>query len=513
MKCVSLSLALGALIVAPSAMLAQNQIAPAAPAAANLSSPIGVAAAAPSTLLYTSGLCGAHTVQQVSLSTGASSLFATMPAVPAINNECGAGLQGAEDAIAISPGLGSFAGHAGDVYVTQANDIYKIPAGGGAPALFTSIPGLSTQGHSGITFDAIGTFGLRLIVSGEGGVYAIDASATSTQLAGGAVSSTGHPLLFESLSVAPLTFGTYKGYLFITGEDDSNATGGGGNQLFVLAPNSGTTASAAPPTGVSQPALSALALEGVTFPVCSLTVPAGSPSHGSYNAFLTVFSKTRAGDLSSTDGAILGYGVPAGDALIIGEYGLFNGTNNSFGLNTGSYQNVNFMNSTGSLAPSQVVTQLEAVNNVACLPGTGCPATQGFWHKASHWPTVSGSVDGISYDASTQTLTIGGISYSQSELLNILPSGSLHTGGYVNALSQFIAAALNLIAGGKHSTIDSTIIAINNALIGVTFTNGTSLSVPSNIQTLLNNSETALNNYNSAVGLGCSEASGLNVGN
>ena len=30
--------------------------------------------------------------------------------------------------------------------------------------------------------------------------------------------------------------------------------------------------------------------------------------------------------------------------------------------------------------------------------GTGCPATQGFWHKASRWPNSSTFVDGVTYN-------------------------------------------------------------------------------------------------------------------
>ena len=155
----------------------------------------------------------------------------------------------------------------------------------------------------------------------------------------------------------------------------------------------------------------------------------------------------------------------------------------------------------------------DLANGGGAPPATGCPATQGFWHKAANWPNVTASVniDGVIYNPD-HSMVIGGITYTQSQLLSILPSGSLHTGGYVNALSQFIAAVLNLAAGAQHGSIDSTISAINTDLTGVHFIVGTSLgSVPPAVQAALNGFEGTLDNYNSAVGLGCTEGSGLNI--
>jgi len=149
----------------------------------------------------------------------------------------------------------------------------------------------------------------------------------------------------------------------------------------------------------------------------------------------------------------------------------------------------------------------------APTPPTGCPATQGFWHKASNWPNVASpvNIDGVTYNPN-HSMTIGGMTYTQSQLLLILPSGSLHTGGYVNALSQFIAAVLNVAAGAQHSTIDATISAINTDLTGVQFILATSLgSVPPNVQAELNAFEPVLDQYNSAVGLNCTEGTGLNI--
>ena len=145
---------------------------------------------------------------------------------------------------------------------------------------------------------------------------------------------------------------------------------------------------------------------------------------------------------------------------------------------------------------------------------TGCPATQGFFHKPSHWPTISGSVDGVTYNATTKTLTFGaGPTYSQAQILELLPSGSLHTGGVENDLSQFIAASLNLIAGAQHTaTIDGIVSTIAADLAGTNIFSP-AVNLTAQAQADLAADGSALDSYNSAVGLGCSEASGLSVGN
>lgn len=151
---------------------------------------------------------------------------------------------------------------------------------------------------------------------------------------------------------------------------------------------------------------------------------------------------------------------------------------------------------------------------------TGCPATQGFWHKADRWPNFNKSIDGVIYNGATKSMTIGGITYTQGQLLALLPSGSLHTGGYVNALSQFIATVLNLVSGAQHAGIDATVTTINTDLTGITFVSGSGTAldpyvlapISASLQATLSGFEDTLNNYNSAVGLGCNEGSGLNLG-
>ena len=153
---------------------------------------------------------------------------------------------------------------------------------------------------------------------------------------------------------------------------------------------------------------------------------------------------------------------------------------------------------------------------------TGCPATQGFWHKASRWPDFTKVVDGVTYNGgSDHSMVIGGVTYTQGQLLALMPSGSLHTGGYVNALSQFIAAVLNLSAGAKNGSVDATVSAINTDLAGVTFVTGDGSAlhpyalapISVSLQNTLAGFTQDLDNYNSAVGMGCREGSGLILGN
>jgi hypothetical protein len=145
---------------------------------------------------------------------------------------------------------------------------------------------------------------------------------------------------------------------------------------------------------------------------------------------------------------------------------------------------------------------------------TGCPATQGFWHKASHWPTVSGTADGVTWNVSAQTLTIGAQTYTQNQILQLLPSGSLHSGGVENDLSQFIAAALNVIAGAQHSlAIDAIIGTIASDLSGTNLFSPGPLNIPAQAATDLTNNGGALDAYNSAKGMGCTEGAGLKTGN
>ncbi len=148
-------------------------------------------------------------------------------------------------------------------------------------------------------------------------------------------------------------------------------------------------------------------------------------------------------------------------------------------------------------------------------PPGGCPATQGFWHKAANWTSHSASVGGIIYNGTTHSMTIGGNLYTQSQLLLLMPSGGLHSGAFANSLSQTIAAVLNVAAGAQVTPAATAAISgVNTALTGVQIFSGNTINPAISATTIakVESFESDLDNYNSAVGLNCSEGVGLNIG-
>src|SRR5262249_30115073 len=85
---------------------------------------------------------------------------------------------------------------------------------------------------------------------------------------------------------------------------------------------------------------------------------------------------------------------------------------------------------------------------------TNCPLTQGFWkNHAAAWPV--------------STLTLGTVSYTEAQLLNILrtsPGSGKGADASIILADQLIAAKLNLAAGSDPCPILS-IIAAADALI------------------------------------------------
>ena len=111
---------------------------------------------------------------------------------------------------------------------------------------------------------------------------------------------------------------------------------------------------------------------------------------------------------------------------------------------------------------------LDDIANV--IAPIGCPATKGFWHNHS-WPSGGATVDGVVYSgAPDYTMTIGGITYSQADLLSFLATGGRAQAGgngFRIGGSQLIAAILNIANGISHSaSLDATIAAMNTELTG-----------------------------------------------
>jgi len=248
---------------------------------------------------------------------------------------------------------------------------------------------------------------------------------------------------------------------------------------------------------------------------CSLTIKGVQ-----YGGFLSVYDTTNVGMLTPSTSQIDGvafsdFSGNSGKAIVTFEYGA------NSGFSTGSSL-LTYTPPTTTTDFANVERQLEGFNLVSCNvppPPGGCPATQGFWHKGANWPTVLAPVNinglpGLTYNVN-KSITIGGVNYSQSQLLELMPSGSLHSGNYANSLSQLIAAILNIAAGAKHTAAGDNAIASDNAAL----TNNPLFCAPNvlcnlgaSVTNTIQGNLTALDNYNSAVGLNCTEGAGLKTG-
>jgi hypothetical protein len=461
--------------------------------------PIGVAATS-SELLFTQPFCDGSVsrgVYKVDPATGNNSLLALIP------NPTGLCV---ENYIAISPGYPGFP--AGNAYVTSDATIYQVTPTGVRTALTVTGSTLtSSEGHSGIAFN---TATGQLLFTSTGGVWTINSSHVATSLAGG--------ICPDCFIESPTT--DASGNIFITLEDDTApALGGAG-------PNSGIYRVAGGLLVETVSMGNKAAPEAIHFvlPVqCGLTIKGTT-----YGGFLSVYSPTIVAQLQPAGSLIDGYllsdiGAQAGNAIVGFEYSP--GPLTTFGFSTPQTLNT-FGDDMEVMTPGtpptftsfgNVPNQLEGFNTVACGPATGCPATKGFWHKPGNWTNASVVVGGITYDGATHSMTIGGVTYTQTQLLLFLPTGQPPAGGngFIIGGSQLIAAVLNIAAGAQYSSsVTDAISSFDTDVMGIhMISGGAIIGPPSNpLNSQLVNLGGVLDNYNSAVGLGCSEGSGLNTG-
>jgi hypothetical protein len=152
--------------------------------------PIGIAVTA-SRVLVTQ--FNTDKVQQID-NNGVISNFATLPTTG----------RSVERYISISPGLGGF--REGYVFVTVGQDVYRIAPDGSSVRRFVHIPSLP-NGETGISFDSVGTFGNKMILTDRRGpVYSVTSKGAVTQIADVGAQIEG-PL------VVPLTFGLSGGQI------------------------------------------------------------------------------------------------------------------------------------------------------------------------------------------------------------------------------------------------------------------------------------------------------------
>jgi len=142
--------------------------------------------------------------------------------------------------------------------------------------------------------------------------------------------------------------------------------------------------------------------------------------------------------------------------------------------------------------------QLEGAQLVECPTGGGCPATQGFW---KHHPFPPNMFAG-------GTITIGTGSYTAAQLVDILNTPPKGGNAVLILGHQLIAALANVFAGAQVTPAVATEIAAAEALFAGLNLSST-VDSSSTLGAQMVNLSNLLDNYNSAVGLNCSEGSGL----
>ena len=103
-----------------------------------------------------------------------------------------------------------------DVFISQGSNIFQFRPPVGPLTPFTMLPACGLE-HTGITFDHVGTFANKMIVTCENGaVWTVDGTGAFTLLA-----SLPNAEELGGPNVAPLTFGTYAGQLLVTNDQDA----------------------------------------------------------------------------------------------------------------------------------------------------------------------------------------------------------------------------------------------------------------------------------------------------
>ena len=114
------------------------------------------------------------------------------------------GNKSVERYMALSPGAHGFT--AGNIFATVGPDIYEITPDGLTVSLFTHISALP-NGETGITFDTVGTFGFKMILTDRRGpVWTVDSAGNATQI-GDFLKQ------IETPKVAPADWAPYGGQL------------------------------------------------------------------------------------------------------------------------------------------------------------------------------------------------------------------------------------------------------------------------------------------------------------
>lgn len=392
--------------------------------------------ATPSEVLYSQPYCqtaaGTRVINSVDPATSAITLFATLPdeilspvtTTPSLSQQAA---QCAENYLAISTGLGSFLSFSGYVYVSAVvggtHEILRYsPAGGAAFTVFASLPA-NWGNHGGVTFDTVGTFQNALIATGETGVIGYNA-------AGSILFQYPNPspgtFILENATVVPMSYTPCPGCMLIAAENASSGSG----EIFSLPPGAPTGAI---PTPFSTAPTELEALNHVPPQACSI---------GGYSYFASAYHFPNAGVPVSTNGAILAYtsaqlSSRAGQILAPDE-----ASGDVFALTAPNA--LSLFSNTGA--------QLEGATIVPCSPATGCTLTQGGYKNH--------------FNSKILPLTLGSVSYTASQINDILQNNAIKGNGLLSLAHQLITAKLNIIYGAGPDATTQQAILTADALIG-----------------------------------------------
>ena len=483
-----------------------------------ISAPHGIApngiGATPTELLFSQPFC-TGTNSQTRGVYSATGLVANGPVLnatitetlPVADNGC------AENYFYISPGLGGFP--AGAIFIANPTSANTFAIYRDAAVFVPSITD-SDPAHAGMTFDTVGTFANALIVTTSSKIYGFNSAGTEIFNY-----PTPSGVLLESATVAPIANSACPGCLYVTtGSESSSAPG----KIYTLPAGSvsGTalTLAATAPAGQFEPE----SILFITPQVCTMT--------GTNFAYLVsgYAAGAQIDHSPSNSGALLAYTEAQitpyiGKALVhfegstsqAGSIYVFDPATKVFTL---------FSTPTPIPSATPPMYQLEGATTVACAPATGCPATQGYW-KHHAFPSkmfVNGHV------------VIGGVSYTAAELVDILNTPPKGGDASLILMHQLIAALANEAAGAQHVgviemgvSVDLAIAQAESLLMsglpqagfpgsnpaGVVFpinlnnSTGTFVQAGTTLGGYFTDLAGVLDAYNSAVGLNCSEASGL----
>lgn len=418
----------------------------------------------------------------------------------------------AENYFFISPGFAGFT--AGTVFSTNPSNATTDAVFKNGALFINGIPD-SNPGHAGITFDTVGTFANALIVTTASGIFGFNSAGT---LLFAYPAPAG--FLLESATVAPLTNSACPGCLYLTSESITAAGGGSGpnGNIYVIKPN--TPSGTAPTLVATTPGIEP---EGILFVIPQLCTLSGT----NFSYFVSAYAAGGQIFTNSTNGALLAYTQAQiaglnGQALIPFEGSPAQAGNIlSFDPVTNSF--TPFSTPTPIPAATPAAYQLEGASLVACAPATGCPATQGFWkHHA--------------FPASMFTngkVVIAGVSYTASQLVDILNTPPAGGDAALILMHQLIAALANEAAGAQNVGVVENGVNVNLAIAealsllqfglpqpGFPGTNPAGVQFPINFNSSTGNFVPAsstlggyfttladiLDAYNSAVGLNCNES-------